>query len=186
MHGGKTNLSKLPIQKQVGAPGSNNGRGSAFLFSRANETFDHAESEITGFDDGDRLGWSVSLALTGKRFIIGVPGRGKSNSVQFGSTLIYQIGKNSSLEMSKEIYGEGESNEESDFGFSVAMNQNGTMVAISSPSIGVIRRVTSTLLDLELSVQVSFKGDNADRVDDRSGLGSNISNSKVKSTLDEA
>jgi hypothetical protein len=41
--------------------------------------------------------------------------------------------------MSKEIYGEGESNEESDFGFSVAMNKNGTMVAISSPSIGVIR-----------------------------------------------
>jgi len=41
--------------------------------------------------------------------------------------------------MSKEIYGEGEPGEKSDFGSSVALNNNGTTVVISSPSTGVIR-----------------------------------------------
>jgi len=134
-------ISQSPDAKfcLIGAPGSENQRGSAYFFSRVNGAFDEAISEITGFEEGDRLGWSVSISLQANRFVIGLPGRGKSDDVQFGSTLIYQVGKDSSLEMSKEIYGEGEPGEKSDFGSSVALNNNGTTVVISSPSTGVIR-----------------------------------------------
>jgi len=126
----------------VGAPGVDNERGSAYLFSRSNGIFDGSESEIKGFEEGDRLGWSVSVSLQGNRCIVGLPGRGKSESIQFGSAIVYQIAEDkSSLEKSKEIYGEGETGE-SDFGQSVSLNNNGTVVVVSSPSTGVIRSYT--------------------------------------------
>jgi len=122
----------------VGAPSAYDARGLVVAFSRVNNTspFTQFGEELEGFHKHDRLGNSVSLSLDGKRFSVGVPGRGIGLGGQFGSALVCQLEKKyNNIVLSKEIYGE----DKEDFGSSITLNGNGTVLVAGSPSTGIIR-----------------------------------------------
>ena len=126
----------------IGAPGIDQRRGAAYLFSRDGDGDKKIEElgSIAGFEKGDALGSSISMALDGRRFIVGLPGRGASDGLQIGSALVcqYDTGERR-IEYSKEIFGGDQGEVVSDFGQSVAINLNGTLVIVASPSNGEIR-----------------------------------------------
>lgn len=143
-------VSQTPDAKRlmIGAPYSNSESGMAYLFSRFNisSTFQLVEgsgsSSLEGVESLDRLGMSVSLALNGKRFVVGSPGRGKRQGEQYGSAIVCEVEEkedgSTTILLSNEIFGDANQ----DFGRSVLLNGNGTMVVIGAPSVGIVQGYT--------------------------------------------
>ena len=136
-------ISQTPDAKMlaVGAPYGSSEAGTVYLYSKVNSSspFKQIDESISGFGPEDHLGMSVSLALDGGRVGIGLPGRGIDQGERFGSVIVYKVEKSDGTETlllpSKEIYGD----EGQNFGSSVALTSNGTVVAVGIPSAGIVR-----------------------------------------------
>ena len=138
--------SQTPDAKKlvIGAPYTSSEAGMVYFYSRskASDMFQVAEENLSGFEKNDHLGMSVSIALDGSRFSVGLPGRGQEQGDQFCSVIVCEIDENDDtgtfLLPSNEIYGESNQN----FGTSVALNANGTVVVVGVPSAGIVRSFT--------------------------------------------
>ena len=122
----------------IGAPGFHSSSGLVQIYKESNISGEwkiYGEN-IVGIEKNDKLGSSLSISGDGNVFAVGAPGRG-SRQFLTGEVRIYKI-KDSEINgwvMSKEVYGEGGEN----FGHSVSINGDGSIVSVGSPSNGLIR-----------------------------------------------
>lgn len=120
----------------VGAPAADQQRGFIRVYSKIEDSFSQLGDTLNGFDAKDRFGSSVAFSSDGTRFGVGIPGRGINLQKATGSAIVYRINEADPIIVSsKEIYGEnGE-----DFGSSIALNGNGSLFVVGSPSKEITR-----------------------------------------------
>jgi hypothetical protein len=122
----------------VGAPGFQSSSGLVQLYKESNVTkeWEIFGKNIIGIEKHDNLGTALSLSDDGMVLVIGAPGRG-SQQFLTGETRVFEI--KDSIEagwvMSKEMYGDVGEN----FGSSVSINGDGSIVSVGASSNGLTR-----------------------------------------------
>ena len=122
----------------VGAPGFQSSSGLVQLYKESNVTkeWERFRTNIIGVEKHDNLGAALSLSDDGMFLVIGAPGRG-SQQFLTGETRVLEIKDSikAGWVMSKEMYGEMGEN----FGSSVSINGDGSIVTVGAPSKGLTR-----------------------------------------------
>jgi hypothetical protein len=109
----------------IGSPSNSGGKGNVRVYQYSSGSWSQLGSDIDGEATGDGSGWSVSLNAVGTIVAIGAP----YNSSSRGQVRVYQYISGSWSQLGTDIDGEA-ANDQS--GFSVSLNDDGTIVAIGA------------------------------------------------------
>ena len=120
----------------VGVPDSNiNGfsSGNAKVFQFQGNDWIQVGNDIVGKNTFNNSGYSVSLSDDGNRVAIGAPDAVIVPNVgrNYGHVRIYELQSDAWVQIGSDIEGE---NPEDNSGFSVSLNQDGSIVAIGAPN----------------------------------------------------
>mgnify|MGYP003630982979 FL=1 len=120
----------------VGVPDSNiNGfsSGNAKVFQFQGNDWIQVGDDIVGKNTFNNSGYSVSLSDDGNRVAIGAPDAVIVTNVgrNYGHVRIYELQSDAWVQIGSDIEGE---NPEDNSGFSVSLNQDGSIVAIGAPN----------------------------------------------------
>ena len=136
--GASVSVSEDGTHILVGAPGDDNGKGKAYLFSRSGGTWAASASPAvtitagTGAADGDAFGTSVSISGDDSTLVIGAPGENDSAGAAYvvkgtGSPISWTTTPTKELAAPDAAPGDR-------FGFSVSASQDGDEIAVGAPS----------------------------------------------------
>jgi len=120
----------------VGAPDNNaNGfeSGHVRIFQFQGTDWVQVGTDIIGEALSDHSGYAISLSDDGNRLAIGAPNNGLVENVgsNYGQVRVYENQSGNWAQIGNDIDGE---DPEDNSGFSVSLNQNGTIVAIGAPN----------------------------------------------------
>ena len=115
----------------IGAIGNNNYKGQVRVYKNISNSWSKIGQDIDGEADFDQSGHSVSLSANGTVVAIGAP----YNSNNKGQVRVYQYksvaGSYTWSKIGQDIDGEAANDQ---FGYSVSINADGTIVAIGAPA----------------------------------------------------
>ena len=105
-----------------------NNNGNIKIYKYNDISWNQLGQTITGVNDNDNLGFSLSLNNLGNIIAIGIPGT--TESTKIGSTQIYKYNDVSWNQLGEDINGENNTDKD---GYSVKLNNDGTLVVIGAP-----------------------------------------------------
>ena len=116
----------------VGAPFYNDGTGSlgaAIVYRKSTGSSDWEQlgGMIVGSMASDRLGYSVAVSADGSRIAVSLPGV-DNPVIEVGKVRVYELTSGDWVQMGSDI----ETSGGLEFGYDIAMNQNGDVVAITT------------------------------------------------------
>jgi hypothetical protein len=106
--------------------------GHVRVYQNQSGTWVQIGQDIDGEANGDFSGSSVSLSSNGNIIAIGAPGN-SDNGSSSGHVRIYQYLSNNWIQIGQDIDGEAGQADSDRLGFSVALSNNGSIVAIGAP-----------------------------------------------------
>ena len=120
----------------VGAPFANNSKGvvKMFNYNALDKTWDPEGKEVWGKHPGDKCGTSVAMSRKGEHVIIGSPHWEHDGKKHSGAIIVLKYSSPDSewFEVGSEIVGE----EGDEFGTAVDISDDGTRIAVGSPTSG--------------------------------------------------
>jgi len=105
-----------------------NNNGKVNIYKYNDISWNQLGQTITGVNNNDNLGFSLSLNNLGNIIAIGIPGT--SESTKIGTTQIYKYNDVSWNQLGQDITGENNTDKD---GYSVKLNNDGTLVVIGAP-----------------------------------------------------
>jgi len=125
----------------VGAYGSNSTKGLVRMYE-LNDTepvsWQQMGNDIDGVASDDKFGFSVDMNSLGNRVIIGSPDYDKSSTSQNnGMVAVYEWDNSNWIQIDENIIGKSKTDQ---FGYSVAMNNQDSRIAIGAPTYGTTNR----------------------------------------------
>lgn len=120
---------------------NNTGNVRVYQWDNNTSTWSKMGADIDGHLANDYYGWSVDLNNDGTRIAIGAKGDDNGNVSNTGGVHVYEYSNGSWTQMGPTIYGSS-SNEQ--FGESVSLNGDGTIVACGAPNSDLITGKTNT------------------------------------------
>lgn len=133
----------------VSAYSSNSTKGLVRMYE-LNDTepvsWEQMGNDIHGVASGDKFGFSVDMNSLGDRVIIGSPDYDESSTSQNnGMVAVYEWDNSNWIQIDENIIGKAKTDQ---FGYSVAMNNQGTRIGVGAPTYGSTNRGAVFLYDL--------------------------------------
>lgn len=118
----------------VGAPGTSPGRGAAWLFTPAHQSWSGTHGvklQSPKIESGAHFGASVALSEDGTTALIGAPGPGPGKTIR-GDAFVYRLEGGEWKEWPEPLTGRTEEQEEGDFGSSVALSADASTALVGA------------------------------------------------------
>ncbi|NMH89352.1 T9SS type A sorting domain-containing protein [Flavivirga algicola] len=118
----------------IGAPnyngvnGDNSGYVQVYRYNESSTVWEKLGDNIEGNNQGDKLGWSVSLSSDGSKIAIGSPDN-SSDEYKKGRVQVYEYKSANWTQLGNDIYGETSSDQS---GYSVSLSNDGSVLAIGA------------------------------------------------------
>ncbi|MFO7790474.1 MAG: T9SS type A sorting domain-containing protein [Bacteroidota bacterium] len=131
--GNSVSLNSNGSTVAIGAPynsGNEDNAGHVRIYQNQNGTWEQIGNDIEGVDEYDRFGESVCLSSNGLVLAIGA-NRNDGNGDDAGHVRIYKIQGDECIQIGNNIEGE---NEVDNFGTSLSLSSDGSIVAIGAPN----------------------------------------------------
>lgn len=116
----------------VGGPYDNSSRGAVWVFARSGTAWNQQGSKLvgSGATGSASQGQAVAINAAGTVLAVGGP----SDDTNFGATWVWSFNGTAWTQVGNKLVGTGSTGNTNNQGTSVALNANGTVLAVGAPS----------------------------------------------------